>query len=154
MNLNQVWRYLLCFLLGVIVIGCGLIVYITILLPAILWKPWPLHILVVGNIFIPLMCLLIYFMPKILPPPYEKIRVKGFRQWAIIYVFVLGIVLYWALLAFLFDTFTPFLSVGLRGLGLPFFVYLITILLLTRTQIGRRLKQLLKLPERLFKEDE
>jgi len=86
----------------------------------------------------PALLFALYVLSSVLPLPKSdnpRNTIKGFRQWAGLYVLeVLGILLY-GFCAFMFDNLAPNLSLGYRVGILPAFVVAIILLIMTATRL-------------------
>ena len=93
--------------------------------------------------------LITYIGLRYVLPVGMRMPIRGLRQWTVTCLLGLAYICTWTFLAFLFDTFTPFLSIILRGLVLPIYVMLVPILILS-IRFRDRTEKLLR---RIFKED-
>jgi hypothetical protein len=145
---HLILRWLLSLLLGIAVIGSGIYLYITVILPSIVGLAFSVQSLIIVVIILPLGCLSMYLFSHVfLIHSLDKVPVKGIRQWTAICIFGLSYSLYLVFTALLFETFTSSIPLFYRGVFLPSIIGLLTILILTRTRIRPRFELLLK---RLF----
>jgi NO-binding membrane sensor protein with MHYT domain len=141
MNLNLWGRYVGSLLLGLVIVGSGFYAYFAFVFPSIANSPWPVQLLVVEIIILPLCCLSIYLMFQLfLKPSTGKIFVKGLRQWVMVLSIVYCYFLSFAFFAFIFEEFTPFLPLFYRGIFLPAIINLVLILTLLKTRLMDKLK--------------
>ena len=119
--------------IGYVIVPLGLAFYVSMLLIMLLWSPAFLFLLYI-----------LYWMMSPLPEGTRpRDTIKGFRQWAGFYVFLVLGILYYGLLAFIFDTLTPNLSMGYRVTILPLVVIAITVLILTLTRLKRFIERII-----------
>lgn len=81
----------------------------------------------------PLFAVWLYFMYRALIPVTGGMPARGFKQWALAYVWGLAILLYWALWAFVLDLTVPSLDVEYREAIVPLFILIITQLILAKS---------------------
>ena len=82
-------------------------------------------------LFIPIM----YVFFRALVPVTGGMPLKGFRQWALCYPFLVGYFLTWAILALIFDTYLPFLDRSDRETTLPILTQTAVVLLVSLTRL-------------------
>ena len=92
-------------------------------------------VLIISLVLGPLFVVWLFLMFKFLIPVTEGMPLKGFRQWAPLYLISVGFGLFWATLSFIFDTCLPFLARDDREITLPILVMLGVTLSLTLTRL-------------------
>jgi len=144
----QILRYLVFLLLGLFILTFSLIyVYPVFILPRLSGLPWHVHLLVVVLYWPPFGLLLLYLIFKLVLSPTMRMPLKGIRQWVVTYLLLLSYGLLWVFLAFIFESYAPFVPVVFGGVILPTYIFLLLVIILTRTRLKSRVERLL---ERLF----
>jgi len=140
----------IAFVLGVSILGFSLLfLYPVYILPIIMGLPFSLYLLATLMFGLPVGFLTTYIGLKCVVPEGSKMPLRGFRQWTVACILGLAYIFSWAFLAFLFDTFTPFLPLIVRGVVLPMYVILVPVLILS-TRLRDKTEQFLR---RIFRED-
>jgi hypothetical protein len=79
-------------------------------------------LLILSILINPLVIIWLYVMYRTLIPVTEGMPLTGFKQWALIYLFIAGYGLTWVFLASFFNTYLPFLSREDREIFLPILI--------------------------------
>jgi hypothetical protein len=143
LDVHRLLRYLVFMVLAFAVVALfGLYIVPTVFLPAITGQSLPVYLLVGLVCGLPVSLVIAYLASNLLLPPAEK--VKNPRQWVAMYVVGLSYMGSWVALAWLFETFTPFLPVLVRGIVLPLYLLLFAIIIALRTSVRDKLEHLLE----------
>lgn len=87
----------------------------------------------------PLFLIWLYALYRALIPVTGGMPAKGFRQWALAYIYALGLLLYWALWALVLDIAIPSIDMEYREAIFPLLILAATQLILTKSTRYRQL---------------
>jgi hypothetical protein len=136
MSFRFLARYLGSLLIGIAIVGIVLVTCFSIFFPLVASAPWPVQLLFIETIVIPLSAFTIYLLYRVVLIPFTEQKSNyTLRQWVavfvLIYIYGIGLVFF----SFLLEEFTPFLPLFYRGVLLPMIINLILIVVVTRTRI-------------------
>jgi hypothetical protein len=125
--------YLQAFLASLAILAVNLVIISQLLLPVSLTGYR--FILAFGLLISPSMVLYAHILYKALVPITGNMPFTRFQQWLVLWPFIVTFIVMWALLAFLFDTFTPALPRDYRQSYLPVLVMVTITIILSVTRL-------------------
>lgn len=132
-NLEKVKSYLLALALGLMILAIVFFLMFYILIPLTL--PSYLGVLYFFLFLGPFFILLIYVIYRALVPVTGSMPLKSFRRWIWFYPLLVGYGALWALLSYIFNTFTPSLPQEYRDTTIPILVIMAITLILSLTRL-------------------
>jgi hypothetical protein len=115
---------------------CVFYIIPTVILPAISGSSATVFLLaVLVSCGLPTSFVIMYLALKLVAPATEKAHMKGLRPWVTAYIIIGGYLLSWGLLAFIFETFAPFLPLFFRVFTLPILILLIIMIVVSKTRL-------------------
>lgn len=124
--------YILAFLLGLPLVS-SIIILALLFIPKGL--PHYAAIILYFLLFSPLFIVFIYVIYRALIPVTGEMPLTKPTQWALLYPFIVGLGIFWALLSLLFETFTPNLPVEDRQTTLPIITIAIITIIISTTRL-------------------
>jgi hypothetical protein len=143
LDVPQLLRCLVFTVLSFAVVALVLLYIVpTVFLPAITGQSLPVYLLVGLVCGLPISFVITYLASHLLLPPAEQVKTP--RQWVAMCVVWVSYMGSWVALAWLFETFTPFLPVLVRGIVLPLYLLLFAIIIALRTSVRDKMEHLLE----------
>lgn len=117
---SHIKSYLIAFFASLAILATSLLAIFQIIIPLSLSSY--VFILVCGLLISPSIVIWLYIMYRTLVPITGDMPLKSFKQWFLLWPFIVGFITFWALLTFLFETFTPTLPSDYRKAYLPILI--------------------------------
>jgi hypothetical protein len=131
-NVITLKTILLVFLLGLPLV-CGAILIALLIIPKGL--PYYVTIILYFVLSSPLFIVFVYVVYRGLIPITGGMQLTKPTKWALFYPFMVGFGIFWALLSFIFETFTPTLPVEDREITLPILIIALITIILSTTRL-------------------
>lgn len=131
-NRHHTKNYILAFLLGFPLVS-GTIILALLFIPKDL--PHYATILLYFLLFSPIFIIFIHIIYRMLIPVTGGIPLTKPAQWVLLYTFMVGFGIFWALLSLLFETFAPNLPVEDRQTTLPIITIAVITIILSTTRL-------------------